>query len=313
MNSHLARTDLSADDADAAFAALLSLTFQSAYMPDGMTDFLCLIRGCGCTFSSLSVSRLTHYLGFIVGLTVIPEMDVSAFKAFARVPYVAKIHELIGSDGSVSYLNGAIVQGFCSSLKRLSPLCKTVAELEYMSMMQRIAGIAASNPVEGKYRHRPPMTHRLQAARLLTLQAGYREHSFIYDKLADLSPSDFTSMLDPSNHVSRLVIMHMLAIDFVMTRKEAEDTQDSSPAKKSHEGGKSSSTLLIWIEKVWRGLPDEYRVYGDWPRNLARALTFSFGTESGTWQPFLLHEGTARVLDMGLWESCSTDTGEVCC
>jgi hypothetical protein len=156
------------------------------------------------------------------------------------------------------------------------------------------------------------MTHCLQAPRLLTLLVGYREHSFIYDKLADLSPSDFTSMLDPSNHVSRLIIMHMLAIDFLMTRKEAEDTQDSSPAKKSYEGGKSS-TLLIWIESIWRELPDEYRVYGDWPRNLARALTFSFGTESGTWQPFLLHEGTARVLDMGLWEFHSTATGEVCC
>jgi hypothetical protein len=124
-------------------------------MPDGMTDFLCLIRGCEYTLSSLSVSHLTPYPGFIVGLTVVPEMDVSLFKAFARVPYVAKIHELIGSDRSVSYLNGAIVQGFCSSLKQLAPLCKTVAELEYMSMMQRIADIAASNPVEGKYRHRP--------------------------------------------------------------------------------------------------------------------------------------------------------------
>ena len=33
-------------DADAAFGAVLTLTFQSAYIPDGLADFLSMIRGC---------------------------------------------------------------------------------------------------------------------------------------------------------------------------------------------------------------------------------------------------------------------------
>ena len=33
-------------DADAAFGAVLTLTFQSAYIPDGLIDFLSMIRGC---------------------------------------------------------------------------------------------------------------------------------------------------------------------------------------------------------------------------------------------------------------------------
>lgn len=33
-------------DADAAFGTVLSLTFQSSYMPDGLGDFLSMIRGC---------------------------------------------------------------------------------------------------------------------------------------------------------------------------------------------------------------------------------------------------------------------------
>jgi hypothetical protein len=46
LNEHMARPDLNLADAEAAFAAMLSLTFQSAYMPDGMIDFLTMVRGC---------------------------------------------------------------------------------------------------------------------------------------------------------------------------------------------------------------------------------------------------------------------------
>ena len=46
LNERLPRAHLSQADADAAFGAMLSLTFQAAYMPDGMVDFLTMIRGC---------------------------------------------------------------------------------------------------------------------------------------------------------------------------------------------------------------------------------------------------------------------------
>lgn len=116
-------------------------------------------------------------------------------------------------------------------------------------------------------------------------------------------------MLDPSNYTSRLIIMHMLAVDFVMSRKEAEDSDNFTPAQKRY--GNRKSSLLVWIEDLWRELPDEYRVYGDWPRNLARALTFSFGTESDTWRPFLLHDGTARVSNSMFWNMHGAELQEI--
>lgn len=46
LNQHLSNPNLSMPAGDAAFGAIMALTFQSAYMPDGMTDFLTMIRGC---------------------------------------------------------------------------------------------------------------------------------------------------------------------------------------------------------------------------------------------------------------------------
>jgi hypothetical protein len=51
LNSVLSRPNLSQEDGDAAFATIMSLTFQSSYMPEGMFDFVSMVRGCQCSNS----------------------------------------------------------------------------------------------------------------------------------------------------------------------------------------------------------------------------------------------------------------------
>lgn len=46
LNEHLSNPSLSTHDAEAAFGAMLNLTFQAAYMADGLVDFLTMVRGC---------------------------------------------------------------------------------------------------------------------------------------------------------------------------------------------------------------------------------------------------------------------------
>lgn len=46
LNEFLARGQHSASDTVAAFAAILVLTYQAAHMPDGLYDFLTMMRGC---------------------------------------------------------------------------------------------------------------------------------------------------------------------------------------------------------------------------------------------------------------------------
>lgn len=53
LNKHLAKPGLTNQDAEAAFGAMLNLTFQSAYMNDGLVDFLTMVRGCKLILSKL--------------------------------------------------------------------------------------------------------------------------------------------------------------------------------------------------------------------------------------------------------------------
>jgi hypothetical protein len=46
LNAQLSRPNPSTKDGDAAFGAVMSLTFQSSYMADGMLDFISMVRGC---------------------------------------------------------------------------------------------------------------------------------------------------------------------------------------------------------------------------------------------------------------------------
>ena len=65
LNTFLSRSHFSKADGDAAFAAAMSLTFQSTYMEDGLVDFLATVRGCKCSHLSPLPQRLTpsrsHY------------------------------------------------------------------------------------------------------------------------------------------------------------------------------------------------------------------------------------------------------------
>lgn len=46
LNKHLTKPCFTQQDAEAAFGAMLNLTFQSAYMAEGLIDFLTMVRGC---------------------------------------------------------------------------------------------------------------------------------------------------------------------------------------------------------------------------------------------------------------------------
>lgn len=63
LNEHLSKTNMTVSDAEAAFGATLALTFQSAYMPDGLMDFLTMVRGCAF---HLLTCRILRSMGFQV-------------------------------------------------------------------------------------------------------------------------------------------------------------------------------------------------------------------------------------------------------
>lgn len=58
LNSHLSKPNITKAGGEAAFAAMLVLTFQSSYMADGMVDFLTMVRGCKFNLIRVNISSL---------------------------------------------------------------------------------------------------------------------------------------------------------------------------------------------------------------------------------------------------------------
>lgn len=252
LNKHLTKAIFTQQDAEAAFGAMLNLTFQSAYMSDGLVDFLTMVRGC-----------------WLVGTQPSVNLDYTIFKTFGRVSYLDKIKAIVHEDDqSNHYLDKLIAEGFCQSVQKLGPLCHSVPELQYLAHMQKIATLASTNPAE-----------------------SYRELAFLYDGLGHLSSSDFASFIDTENYASQLVIMHMLVLEFVMSRKAVEGDQRSSMGQKGYYFRKATSKG--WVQQILNRLPSEYYEYGEWPLRFINSLNYSFDGEDQVWKPFLLSSGMA--------------------
>ncbi|RMJ14803.1 hypothetical protein CDV36_005537 [Fusarium kuroshium] len=253
LNSHLSKPNITKAGGEAAFAAMLVLTFQSSYMADGMVDFLTMVRGC-----------------WLVGYGSVGDIDETIFKTFARSSYYEKIKALAQQDDTVHYLDALIANQFCASVRRIAPFCKSVPELRYLAHMEKIASLAAVDPAE-----------------------SYRELSFFYDVLGDLSSNDFAHFVDPQNHISQLVIMHTLVLDFVMSKKAVDEFGKTGIGRNGYDCRRAMSK--VWIEQIQGRLPAEYQVYAEWPVKLVKSLNYSFDKDAEVWEPFLLSRGTATL------------------
>ncbi|KAH6867613.1 C6 transcription factor [Thelonectria olida] len=241
LNEFLARRQHSASDAVAAFAAILVLTYQAAHMPDGLYDFLTMTRGC-----------------FLMGPMIGEEFRSSVFQTFEREWYVERAVELVTPEAHHFHDRG-LADGFCASLEQLGRLFQSVAEVEYLALMRRIASSVGGDLAE-----------------------SYRQHTFLYEKLGHLTADEYASFVNPGNHVSRLVIMHMLVLDCIMAgRVEGSDEKRRPVMATLHHYGSRNVMVCVWVGNIYANLPRELRQYAEWPARFARDLMSLFGADTG--------------------------------
>lgn len=89
----------------------------------------------------------------------------------------------------------------------------------------------------------------------------------MYEKLGEMTNAQFMSFIDPKNHISRLLIMHMFFLDFEMSLKvignwERKPTQLEDAKLDTWVARKDVTSH--WIQQIQSGLPEEYKPYGDW-------------------------------------------------
>lgn len=105
-----------------------------------------------------------------------------------------------------------------------------------------------------------------------------------------MTPEEFTWFTDPENSVGRLLIIHMLILDVIMSRRVVEEQGPGTILNCC------KSTAVLWIEKVVKELPKEYVKYAEWPLSFGRSLDFSINMEDAIWKPLLLED---RSTDLG--------------
>ncbi|KAH7203069.1 uncharacterized protein BKA55DRAFT_531232 [Fusarium redolens] len=232
LNEFLARGQHSVSDAVAAFAAILVLTYQAAHMPDGLYDFLTMMRGC-----------------FLVGPMIGEEFRSSVFQTIEREWYVERAVELVTPEAHHFHERG-LADGFCASLEQLGRLLQSVAEVEYLALMRRIASSVGDDLAE-----------------------SYRQHTFLYEKLGHLTANEYASFVNPGNHVSRLIIMHMLVLDCIMAgRLEGSDEKRRPVTATLHDYDSRNIMVCVWVGNIYANLPRELRQYAEWPARFARDL-----------------------------------------
>lgn len=85
-----------------------------------------------------------------MGYNLLGNFDDSRFRTFEREIYINYLHQMIPKDSAFPCFGPDSAQGFCDSVKRIGPLCRSIQDLEYIALMQRIATEALTDPVRGK-------------------------------------------------------------------------------------------------------------------------------------------------------------------
>jgi hypothetical protein len=102
-------------------------------MADAMMEFLAMMRG-----------------WMLISTNLVLDSENSLFKSFTRDSFVASMSMHV-SDATQTHKNTTMIGNFCASLRIVAPLCQSVAELKYLSMMEGIAHKIKTSPRDGSY------------------------------------------------------------------------------------------------------------------------------------------------------------------
>lgn len=131
FNQRLSKPCVSKAEADARYATIMALTFQSSYMPEGMLEFMVMLRGCT-----------------VVSHNVIPVLEESIFSGFTAESHTERVLSLTRQD-PVDVLIGNVLDAALTSVNNLRPICHSVLEVRYLSDLDRILKLSKMSPVEG--------------------------------------------------------------------------------------------------------------------------------------------------------------------
>ncbi|KAI8721637.1 Zn(2)-C6 fungal-type domain-containing protein [Fusarium sp. LHS14.1] len=220
FDQRLSKPCVSKAEADARYATIMALTFQSSYMREGMIEFMIMLRGCT-----------------VVSHTVIPVLEESLFSGFTAESHTERVLSLQQND-PVDALLGDVWDAALASVNNLRPICNSVLEVRYLSILGRILKLSRTSPVE-----------------------GFTEICLAYMIFGETSEVEFNHFTDPSNHAAQIIMAHFFVIEYILAAIALKPIIDSFPFRRV--------IIANWTKEISKKLPSGYEEYIRWPLEFA--------------------------------------------
>jgi hypothetical protein len=134
LNQALSTPVRSAAEGDARFGAMMALAFQASCMPDGMNEFMSMIKGCN-----------------LIAIESLLAFSDSLFQDFTQAGYSQSVRKALGPGGfALRQDQEPVIDDFLKSLRALAPLCTSTLEIRLMASTERIAKLAMWSAAEGQ-------------------------------------------------------------------------------------------------------------------------------------------------------------------
>lgn len=110
----------------------MALTYQSAYMPDAMMEFITMLRG-----------------WMFIQTKVVTDLEMSMFRNFTRDAFIGSMKQHIAQQ--LTNKSAIMLDDYLASLKVVRALCQGTAEIKYLSALERLGRLAKQSPIEGTF------------------------------------------------------------------------------------------------------------------------------------------------------------------
>jgi hypothetical protein len=134
LNKALCKPPRSTAEGDARFAAMFALAFQASCMPEGMPEFMAMVKGC-----------------HVIATTSMLTFHDSLFSTFTQQGYSDSVRRIIGTAPiDLDPEQEALLEGFLESLHALAPLCTSPLEVRFLASTERVVNVARVSAAEGQ-------------------------------------------------------------------------------------------------------------------------------------------------------------------
>ncbi|KAM3456278.1 hypothetical protein MY3296_001875 [Beauveria thailandica] len=181
--------------------------------------------------------------GALVWAFVIPAHGASVFKTFTNESHSENLSKIVSEEPK----DFDLVDEFLASVTKARELCTGARELYYCQrVMDAVQGLRVSS---------------LQA--WLAHAALWRAHCYF-------SNDDFQAFIAPDNHPARLLIAHMLLVDYFLGQFCVKDSEHFKFTARKQ-------VIISWVRNAVCELPKEIRHYGEWLKGYCDVVEQSDG------------------------------------